>query len=78
MKKKSDFDASEMTDKLINDWLAETRGLPVTLQLTKLGFAVEEGLEQAFELGRKQGPGDSGTVDEGFDEDDDRDLARPF
>lgn len=47
------FDAAEMTTKLINDWLEQTRGLPITLQLTKLSFAVIGGLEAAYELGKK-------------------------
>lgn len=46
------FDASEMTNSLINGWLEKTRGLPITLQLTKLGFAVIEALEEAFALGQ--------------------------
>lgn len=47
------FDAAEMTNKLINDWLEQTRGLPITLQLTKLSFAVIGGLEAAYEFGKK-------------------------
>lgn len=50
-----EFDGPEIANELINRWLQETRGLPITLQLTKLGFAVIEGLEKAFELGREEG-----------------------
>lgn len=63
MKKKIDFDASQITTKLINRWLEKTRGLPVTLQLTKLSFAVVDALVEAYELGRQHGPGDSATSD---------------
>lgn len=49
------FEPQDMTNELINRWLQETRGLPITLQLTKLGFAVIQGLQLAFELGRKEG-----------------------
>lgn len=46
------FDLAAISTQLINDWLKKTHGLPVTLQLAKLSFAVIEGLEKAFSLGQ--------------------------
>jgi hypothetical protein len=47
-----EFNATEITNTLINGWLNETRGLPVTLQLTKLGFKCIEALNDAYLAGR--------------------------
>ncbi len=39
------------TNELVNGWLERTQGLPVTLQLTKLGLAVIDALGKAFKAG---------------------------
>lgn len=46
---------TDTTNQLVNRWLQETRGLPITLQLTKLGFAVINGLEAAYKAGLEAG-----------------------
>lgn len=46
---------STWTNALINDWLTQTRGLPVTLQLTKLGFHTIIALEVAYKAGFRAG-----------------------
>jgi len=47
-----EFDPVAESNVLINKWLGETYGLPITLQLTKLGFAVIEALEAAYKAGQ--------------------------
>lgn len=42
---------TELTNQTVNEWLDKTRGLPVTLQLTKLGFSIIDALEVAFTQG---------------------------
>lgn len=37
-----------MVNETTNRWLESTRGLPVTLQLTRLGFAMITMLEKAY------------------------------
>lgn len=51
MSKAKTFDATAVTNDLVNAWLDETRGLPVTLQLNKLGFKIIEALESAYQAG---------------------------
>lgn len=43
--------ANDIATDMINRWLRVSRGLPNTLQLTKLGFAVVAELESAYQAG---------------------------
>jgi hypothetical protein len=52
MKTEKQFDPIQMAEKLVNDWLTEVGGLPITLALSKLGFLVVDALEQAYQYGQ--------------------------
>lgn len=47
--------AQQHASDIINRWLKETQGTPMTLQLVKLGFAVVEGLKAAYVAGYRAG-----------------------
>lgn len=47
--------AAEKATQLINQWLDETRGLPMTLQLAKLGLKVAEGIDDAEQAAYERG-----------------------
>lgn len=69
------FNAVEITNDLVNAWLDETRGLPVTLQLSKLSFKIIEALQNAYTHGHLDTEGvplalEHEDLDVEFDEED--------
>lgn len=45
------FNTHDATTQLINDWLKEAQGLPITLSLAKLGIRVIEAMNAAYVAG---------------------------
>lgn len=43
------------TNQIVNDWLEEAAGLPITIGLSKLGFQIINGLEAGYRAGLKAG-----------------------
>jgi hypothetical protein len=54
----TDNERKELLDLLneaINSWLQNTRGIPITLQLTKLGLSMASLMEKVYLKGKSQG-----------------------
>lgn len=49
------FDAVEVTNQVVNEWVQQNFGLPITISLNRLGFAVAEALEAAWRAGFESG-----------------------
>jgi hypothetical protein len=49
------FDATAETNALVNGWLEEQAGLPITLSISKLGIRIVQALNAAYETGRSDG-----------------------
>jgi len=48
-----EYNAHEEGQKVVNEWLQEDRGLPVTLGISKLGLRIIGALKAAYEAGQQ-------------------------
>jgi len=50
------FDIPDRTTKLVNGWIEETTGLPMTLVFSRLGLLIARELEAAYKAGAASTP----------------------